>query len=200
MTFIPEARIENRASELWRRHALEPNFDLEVLLDQLKLGLLWDRLPTNVLGALHAQEHLVILNQDRLPEFQAMPGLERFTIGHEVGHAMLHADDSWTGTLPMLDAGKTWCRDGSLDPTEFQANRFASYLLIPSDRLISRLPTSTWSGWSPVYRLAETFGVTPTAMIVRLEHGRLAHRDDAGAPVSGPSPRDPAGQESLPGI
>ncbi len=200
MTFIPEARIENRAAEVWRRHALEPNFDLEVLLDRLQLGLLWDRLPINVLGALHAQEHLVILNQDRLREFQAMPGLERFTIGHEIGHAILHAEDSWTEVLPLMESGKTWCRDGSSDPTEFQANRFASYLLVPTDRLLRVLPTSPWSGWSPIYRLAETFGITPTAMIVRLEQGQLAHRDDAGKPASGPRARDLAGQETLPGI
>jgi Zn-dependent peptidase ImmA (M78 family) len=200
MTFIPEARIENYAAELWRRHGLEANFDLEVLLDDLKLGLLWDQLPMNVLGALQAEEHLVILNQDRLPEFQAMRGLERFTIGHEIGHAVLHANDSWTATLPLLEGGRTWCRDGSQDPPEFQANRFASYLLVPTDRLLGLLPTSPWSGWPPVYRLAETFGVTPTAMIVRLEHGRLAHRDGAGAPVSGPRPGDPTGQETLPGI
>lgn len=200
MTFIPEPRIENRASELWRRHGLEPNFDLERLLDELQLSLLWDVLPTGVLGALQADEHLVILNENRLDEFRAMPGLERFTIAHEIGHDVLHAGDAWTGTLPLLDGGRTWCRDGSSEPPEFQANRFASYLLMPTDRLRPLLPPLPWSGWAPVYRLAETFGVTVTAMIVRLEQGGHAHRDDQGVPVSGRRPQNAGGQQSLLGL
>ena len=34
MSFIPEARIENRAADLWRRQALAPGFNLELLLGQ----------------------------------------------------------------------------------------------------------------------------------------------------------------------
>lgn len=200
MTFIPERRIEARASELWRRHGLEPNFDTERLLDALKLDLLWDQLPGGVLGALQAEQHLVILNQGRLPEFDAMPGLERFTIAHEVGHAVLHADDAWVGVLPLMEGGRTWCRTNSVEPPEFQANRFASYLLVPRDRLLPVLPATSWGGWPVVYQLAETFGVTPTAMRVRLELGGHAHREEDGTPVSGPASTPTAGQVSLPGI
>ena len=59
---------------------LEPGFDVEALLDALKLSLLWDELPDYVLGALQARDALVILNDTRVSTFEANPGLQRFTI------------------------------------------------------------------------------------------------------------------------
>lgn len=200
MTFIPDAQIEAGAAELWRHHHLAPNFNIELLLDRLRLSLLWDPLPPNVLGALQAEEHLVILNQDRLPDFEAKPGLERFTVAHEVGHDILHGGDSWTGVLPLMENGKTWCRDDSRTATEFQANRFASYLLMPTDQLRPMLPASPWGGWPEIYRLAEAFGVTPTAMLVRLRNGGYVHQATDGTPVSGPPADADASSTTLPGL
>ncbi len=199
MTFIPERRIENRASELWRQHGLQPGFDVEQLFDALGLSLLWDDLPPDVLGALKPENNLVILNQLRLADFQTTPGLERFTGGHEIGHYILHADDARSGVLPMLEGGRTWCRNGSADSTEAQANLFSSYLLMPTDQLKPHLPQPPWSGWPYIYQLAETFRVSATAMIVRLERAGWAHRDHHGTPVSGRSDlAERAGQTAMP--
>jgi Zn-dependent peptidase ImmA (M78 family) len=55
-------------------------------------------------------------------------------------------------------------------PAEIQADLFASYLLMPTDRLRPELPPSPWRGWPTVYRLAGKFAVSPTAMVVRLEN------------------------------
>ena len=198
MTFIPERRLENRASDLWRKHRLGPGFDIEALLDQLELSLLWDELPTDVLGALKATESLVILNEVRLPAFQAAPGLQRFTVANEVGHWLFHAEDARSAALPMLEGGRTWCRDGAKTSTEIQADLFAAYLLMPTDRLVPLLPTTPWRGWPNVYRLAETFAVSPTAMIVRLEKAGWAHRDNAGVPASGRASAEGTGQTTLP--
>ena len=198
MSFIPEARIENRAADIWRRHALEPAFSLEVLLDKLDLGLLWDGLPADVLGALNPEDSLVILNETRLKDFEATPGLERFTIAHEVGHWILHGDEARSGVLPMLDGGRTWCRDGSRKPPEIQADMFASYLLMPTDLLRPLVPTLPWRGWPIVYKLAERFAVSATAMIVRLERAGWAYRDDQSVPVGGRRATDDGAQGSLP--
>jgi Zn-dependent peptidase ImmA (M78 family) len=197
VTFIPERRLENRASELWRRHRLHPGFDMEQLFDALGLSLLWDDLPIEVLGALKPEDSLVILNQRRLADYQATPGLERFTGGHEIGHWVLHSDDARSGVLPMLEGGRTWCRDGSQDSTELQANLFSSFLLMPTDQLNPCLPPAPWRGWPWIYRLAETFGVSATAMIVRLERAGWAHRDGSGTPVSGQPDRDAASGQTL---
>lgn len=48
MTFISREVIEARARDLWHRHALEPGFDAERLLDDLDLDLLWGRWRTSM--------------------------------------------------------------------------------------------------------------------------------------------------------
>jgi Zn-dependent peptidase ImmA (M78 family) len=109
---------------------------------------------------------------------------------------MLHCEGARSNTLPLLGADRTMCRQGSRNPIEIQAEKFAGYLLVPADELMTRLPRSSWSGWAPVYRLAETFAVSPSAMLVRLSEMKLAYKDEKGLPRSG-RPR-PAGQMALP--
>ena len=116
----------------------------------------------------------MILNDTRVSSFEANPGLQRFTVAHEVGHWLFHADEARSATLPMLDATRTLCHDGARTPAEIQADLFASYLLMPTDRLRPELPPSPWRGWPTVYRLAGKFAVSPTAMVVRLEKGDWA--------------------------
>jgi Zn-dependent peptidase ImmA (M78 family) len=199
MPFIPAAVLDARAADLWRRHGLGPGFDAEALLDTLGLGLLWEVLPEQegerVLGALFANESRVVLNQSHLEELESNLGLRRFTIGHEIGHWVVHAEAIRAGSIALLDNARTWCRSGAADPVERQAEMFAGRLLVPADRLREVLPASTWRGWPQVYELADRFVVTPSAMVVRLEELRLAHRDEAGVPRSGqPAPE---GQEVL---
>jgi hypothetical protein len=169
-----------------------------MVLDGIGLSLLWDELPRDVLGALKPAEAVVILNELRVADFQANPGWERFTAAHEIGHWLFHSDQAHMGSLPLLDGGRTWCRDGSREPSEIQADRFASYFLVPTDCIRPLLPTARWVGWAPVYRLAEEFRVTATAMMVRLERGGWAYRDDAGNPRSGRRPEPETGQGVLP--
>jgi Zn-dependent peptidase ImmA (M78 family) len=125
-----------------------------------------------------------VINERHRERFDANPGLLRFTYAHEVGHWLFHCEDARAGNLAIFENGRIWCRDGSADPTEIQANRFASFLLVPTDRLRPLLPSVPWSGWPHVYKLAEHFAVSPTAMIVRLEQGGWGARDEAGVPSS----------------
>lgn len=189
MAFIPGAVLDARAAGLWRSHSLDVGFDCESLLDALGLGLLWDVLPEQdaerVLGALIATESRVVLNEAHLEELEANVGLRRFTIAHEVGHWLLHAEAIRAGSIPLAHGERTWCRSGATDPVERQAEMFAGRLLLPADRLRGALPGSGWHGWPPVYDLADAFVVTPTAMMVRLDELGLAHRDETGQPRSG---------------
>ena len=200
MTFIPEARIEARAAELWVRHRLEPGFDVEQLVDDLGLGLVWESIPDGgegrVLGQLIPDDRLIALNENHLELLDQNNGrLRRFTVGHEIGHWLLHADDVRSGTIPLFDGKRIWCRDGSKMAIERQAEMFSAALLMPRDRVLAALPDAPWSGWSPVYQLAETFVVNATPMIIRLEKFGCAHRDEHGTPVCGRA--DPPGQGSL---
>jgi len=118
-----------------------------------------------------------------------------YTVGHEIGHWELHADAARSGTLKLFDGKRIWCRDGSAEPIERQAEVFSAALLIPRDVLLRALPRSAWHGWRVVYDLADDFAVNVTPMLLRLERLRWAHRDERGVPISGPPVA--AGQGSL---
>jgi len=121
--------------------------------------------------------------------------LRRYTVGHEIGHWTLHADAVRSGTLSLFDGERIWCRSGSRDPAERQAEMFSAALLMPMDRLLAAPPEPPWRGWPPVYHLADAFAVNVTPMAIRLEELGWMHRDEDATPVSGP--RQKAGQGSL---
>jgi hypothetical protein len=191
MRFISQAQIETRAAELWQRHVLTPGFDVERLLDDLDLGLLWEPIDDadggQILGQLRPRERLVVLNerhQDRLDVKGRR--LLRYTVGHEIGHWILHARAALVASL--FPGDRTWCRDGATNPIERQAEMFSAALLMPRDLLKSALPPTPWSGWPPVYELADRFSVNVTPMKIRLEGFGWMHRAEDGIPRSGPKP------------
>lgn len=200
MTFIPEARIEARAAALWQQYGLSPAFDVERLADDLGLGVVWEEVPDDgggrILGQLIPEKRLIVLNERHLTALEEKDGrLRRYTIGHEIGHWELHADAVRSGTLSLLRDGRTWCRDGSTDQVERQAEMFSAALLIPAELLRVALPTAPWRGWPPVYELATRFLVNPTPMVIRLERLGLMYLDADETPRSGPKP--PPGQGRL---
>lgn len=193
MRFIPEARIEARAAEIWQRHGLKPGFDVERLLDELDLGLVWEQVADEtgsmVLGQLIPGQRIVVLNERHIGQLEEKGGrLRRYTIGHEIGHWELHADDVRAGMLSLLDGDRIWCRTGSPDPAERQAEMFSASLLMPRNELLAALPQHPWRGWPQVYRLADAFLVNVTPMKIRLEKLGWMHLDDHGTPVSGAKP------------
>jgi Zn-dependent peptidase ImmA (M78 family) len=198
MTFIPEPLLEQRAAELWQQHGLEPGFDVERLLDRLGLGLVWEDVSDDrgrILGQLIPEQQLVVLNERHLDALEEKDGrLRRYTIGHEVGHWELHAGATRSGTLSLLPGGRTWCRDGSPDPVERQAELFSAALLVPRDRLRAALPKQPWRGWPTIYDLADLFVVNVTPMRIRLERLGWMHLDEYGVPASGPKPASGQGQ------
>ena len=190
MTFLPEEVIGARAAELWRSHRLEPGFDVEVLLDSLSIELLWESIPDDgndrILGQLDPGKRTVVLNERYLNALEAEGRrMLRYTVGHEIGHWILHSEAAQSGTLSLLEDGRIWCRSGSASSVERQAEMFSARLLMPRDRLKLEKPTYPWSGWPVVYRLAEKFAVSPTSMIIRLEELGWGHRTRLGEPTSG---------------
>ena len=193
MSFVPEARIEARAAEIWQRHGLTPGFDVERLLDELGLGLVWeqiaDQTASTVLGQLIPDQKLVVLNEGHIGQLEEKGGrLRRYTVGHEIGHWELHAENARSGTFSLFDGDRIWCRTGSQHPVERQAEMFSAALLMPRHELRTALPQHPWRGWPHVYRLADTFLVNVTPMRIRLEKLGWIHLDDDGTPVSGARP------------
>lgn len=200
MTFIPQPRIEATADRLWHSHQLQPNFDAEQLAELMGLSILWEEVEDDprhpTFGVLVPDDRLIILNQSRVGALEARGGrLRRYTVGHEIGHWELHAAPMPSGNLTLFYNGRMWCRDGSFDPVERQAEMFSARLLMPRTEMLKAPPTEPWCGWRTVYQLADQFGVNATPMIIRLEELDLAHRDENGQPCSGP--RRAAGQERL---
>jgi hypothetical protein len=200
MRYLPEARIETRAAELRHYHGLTPGFDVEQLLDDLGLGLVWepirDEPGSAVLGQLIPEQRVVVLNEDHLDELERKSGrLRRYTIGHEIGHWELHSDPARSGMRGLLTGDRVWCRTGSADPAERQAEMFSASLLMPRDELLAAAPKPPWRGWRHVYQLADTFLVNVTPMKIRLERLGWMHLDDEGTPVSGP--KSTPGQSAL---
>lgn len=185
MTYVPQARIELQVAELWRTYDLAPNFDLERLLDDLDLGILWTELQPEVLAEISPYERRVTINERRRSTFDSNQGLYRFTLAHEVGHWYLHAEGPRSGSRVLFEARQVLCRDGDRNDVETQAHRFGGALLAPRDAVRAAMPSASWKGWMPVRRMADHFGLSSTAMFVRLKELGLAHDSVNGVPASG---------------
>ncbi|MBM3239954.1 ImmA/IrrE family metallo-endopeptidase [Candidatus Poribacteria bacterium] len=100
-------------------------------------------------------------------EAERSQGRERFTIAHELGHFLLHSDESTSASIFFA------CREKDIHSTvsnrnrrgkESEANRFAAELLMP-ERLVEQL-AQRWKASIP--KMAHRFDVSAEAMGIRL--------------------------------
>lgn len=92
---------------------------------------------------------------------------QRFTLAHEIAHYLLHrdkivADGGWSENVLL--------RSGQPASVEYEANRLASDLIIPSEVLAAA--TTEYSGpitSEIIEDLARRFGVSTTAMEIKLQ-------------------------------
>jgi hypothetical protein len=209
--FYRNQEIEDLAAERLSRLAqllarpLAPPIPIDLLAEQvLGLDFLWediDELPgETVLGALHPQKRLIIMNDKHRTLFDTKPGLERSTKGHEMGHWDLFIDKGALEhpTLFVLDGSSAFARRRSPvgevtvmkwllsftegqdllreiksradDPAETRAvNRYAAAIVMPKDLLLAEVSKIDRTRWSNLYRIAEQFEVTISALTVRLQ-------------------------------
>jgi len=100
-------------------------------------------------------------------EAERSQGRERFTIAHELGHFLLHSDESISSsnfficrTKDIHSASSNQKKRGK----EVEANRFAAELLMP-ERLVEQL-AHRWKANIP--KMANLFDVSAEAMGIRL--------------------------------
>ena len=95
---------------------------------------------------------------------------QRFSIAHEVGHLLLHADTELQVDKHAFVAFRNLASSTADDPMEVEANQFAAALLMPED-LLSRCVNELDDDLDlevAIARLAQRFGVSEQAMTIRL--------------------------------
>lgn len=97
---------------------------------------------------------VILVDQDE-PSYR-----QRFTAAHELGHFVLHRD-----SVGERNEDNYLLRSENMsNRQEVEANKFAASLLMPMDLIQGEMNR----GNSSVSGLANTFGVSPTAMSIRL--------------------------------
>ena len=128
----------------------------------LELSLTFDDMQSlfgvdDVHGALWVNQRRIGIDCRLDPtENPSMLGRYRFTLAHEIGHWQLHRHLFFkNANQPMLlidnvERPEYICRSSDTDPLEYQANRFASCLLMPRE-----LVKKSWEEWrgdlEPIY-------------------------------------------------
>jgi Zn-dependent peptidase ImmA (M78 family) len=177
----------------------EPPIPIDLIIESY-LGLQIDidsptsyNLSENTLGALYIEDKRVFINQD----IAKQEGRYNFTLAHEVAHWQLHRNEipEIQYVLPLNQETNTSfnqifkrghvviCRDGDKNPIEWQADKFAAFILMPRDFFVSicndifeQIKTENkWSSLSPseenviINILAEKFKTSRIATRIRLQ-------------------------------
>ncbi len=187
------------------RHVTTPPIPVDdIVADYLRLSVFYKDLKrefgvNDVFGTLWVNRQQVDIDVSLVPEDNpSMLGRYRFTLAHEAGHWRLHRHlfQRKANQLTLLPDGterpEYICRSSDTEPIEYQANRFASCLLMPRE-MVKR----AWHEWhgdmEPIYLdtlrtlqnsdgesdeillehairpLAKKFEVSAEAMRIRLE-------------------------------
>lgn len=91
---------------------------------------------------------------------------KRFTIAHEIGHYILHHDDSMEQDF-IVDYRQAIMNYETQEDLikETQANMFAAALLLPKD-----LVKEAWSKYKNIEKVSKLFQVSAKALVIRLDN------------------------------
>lgn len=136
---------------------------LGALADALGVKVLRSTLPRGVSGQIGQEDGEFVIRVNR----HEAKHRQRFTLAHELAHYLLHrdkivADGGWSENVLL--------RSGQPAQVEYEANRLASDLIIPSGRLAEA--TAEYNGPMTdevIEDLARKFGVSTTAMEIKLQ-------------------------------
>lgn len=178
--------VEQKAAEVIRAHSLKTGWvpclplPIEPIIEHtLDLFIDYDDIPEQdgrILGAISPSERTITLNQAHVAEFEKCPGMQRFTLAHEVGHWQLHVDRAAVDHPALLDIPATLvCEEDDGRPCEQVANRFAAFLLMPKDLLTSVLADADVCAREGFRGVADRIGVSYQALHYRLERLGVPH-------------------------
>ena len=182
--FVHRIEIEGSALEILDRMQQTPNYTPKWPLDAtrvaefLGLDVVWDSIPDDQYGKIAARilplEHLIEINED-IPKLRS--GFGESTIAHEIGHWVLHIDRSQVQRClrlakkgVIINIPPLLCRSAEVqEGIEWQAQYFASCLLMPRSQLQLKQQGRDLTRWRDLYQIADEFGVTISNLIHRLK-------------------------------
>jgi Zn-dependent peptidase ImmA (M78 family) len=182
--YLPKEAIEQQAKDVLQSMAKTPNYapkwplDASRVAEFLGLDVVWDQIPADAEGMIAARiiplERLIEINED-IPRLRG--GFGESTIAHEIGHWLLHIN--WQGVDQAIEYQRQGhyrsvkpllCRnDLCLKGIEWQAQYFATCLLMPRQQLEILRQDKDLSDWRDLYNLAAELGVTISNLIHRLK-------------------------------
>jgi Zn-dependent peptidase ImmA (M78 family) len=160
-----------------RTRRLQAESVAEGIADFLELDIIWKSLPSDRQGNIAAMivpiKKLVYINDD-IPALKG--GFGQSTIAHEIGHWILHIDRQAVGEFidreekgMKVEVQPFLCRSQqSAKGIEWQAQYFASCLLMPEYKLIEAKQGRDLTNWGHLYAICDEFGVTISNLKNRL--------------------------------
>lgn len=183
--FYSKEEIERSVNDILRLMQNTPKYapkwplDASRVAEFLELDVVWDSIPSDEQGPIAARilplDHLIEINDD-IPELRG--GFGESTIAHEIGHWVLHINPEEVDKfLKHLEQGinttqETFlCRSvSSQKGIEWQAQYFASCLLMPRQILEEKRVGRDLKNWHHLYAMAEDLGVTISNLKNRLQN------------------------------
>lgn len=182
--YIPKENIENIATNLRkevensRKRRIPAESSAEAVADFLELNYEWNQIAPDNKGSIAAiiipVEKLIYINEN----ISALKGgFGQSTIVHEIGHWMLHIDREAIGEYidreeqgEIIKVEPFLCRSvQSLKGIEWQAQYFASCLLMPYYKLLDSKRGRDVTKWRHLYAIADELGVTISNLTNRLK-------------------------------
>lgn len=193
--YLPE-EIERRANDLLAQMQVTPKYaptlplDASRVADFLDLAVVWDKIPADDKGLIAARilplERLIEINEDIPQLVKDYEGFAASTIAHEIGHWILHIKpDEVDRFLKLRQQGikpniqPFLCRSANdqkrNDSIEWQAQYFASCLLMPKHILEAQRVGRDLTSWRDLYAMKDELGVTISNLTNRLQNLRWIH-------------------------
>ena len=192
--YFTSAELEKLADDLldiYQRQSgfpLRPPIQADLVAESVGLNILWEEIReepgTTVCAEIRPDERLIVVNERRRSLLESNLGFYNTTVAHELGHWWLHIDHAALNHEKLVGYVRSFApprtQDGRDRRDERNAHEFMGHLLMPRSLLLPRVDDMNLYNWRSLYQLRDEFGVTITAMKVRLETLGLAYVDSDG--------------------
>ena len=157
-------RIDPDKREIAKRYMSQVPVKLGAMARELSLSVKLSTMKPGESGHIKREEdgrYVIRINRHETRERQ------RFTLAHEIAHYLLHRDEIDRHEEGIVD--NVLYRSGASEQTEYEANRLAADLIMPSNLVREKMDTlGTPTSDEIIDRMAEIFQVSKAAMEIRL--------------------------------